>query len=90
MPFADQVPVSSSHSILAQVGCPDRWIDWSALRAVCPSQPSHHAGWPARSCSGRKRDRFLVAFTSGHHGPHHAREFVGKRDGGNLGGPARQ
>jgi hypothetical protein len=28
MPFADQVPVSSSHSIdaLAQVGCPDRWI----------------------------------------------------------------
>ena len=33
--------IRSSHSIdaLARVGCPDRWIDWSALRAVCPSQP---------------------------------------------------
>src|SRR6185437_16392380 len=29
---------------MAQMGCPDRQIDGSALRAVCPPQPSHHAG----------------------------------------------
>src|SRR5690349_11809944 len=62
----------------------------SALRAVCPFQPSHHAGSPARSRSGRKRDRFLVAFTSAHHGPHHPRELVGKRNCGHLGWPTHQ
>ena len=50
MPSADQVPVKSSHSTML-------WPMWvvliagstgSALRAVRPFQPSHHAGWPAR------------------------------------------
>src|SRR5450759_3967668 len=46
MPSADQVSVKSTHSTM-------RWHKWvvliagstgSALRAVCPFQPSHHAG----------------------------------------------
>src|SRR5450759_1743563 len=58
MPSADQVPVNSTHSTM-------RWHKWvvliagstgSALRAVCPFQPSHHAGWPTRSRLCRKRD----------------------------------
>ncbi len=92
MPSADQVPFRSTHSTM-------RWHKWvvliagstgSALRAVCPFQPSHHAGCPTRSQSRRERDRLLVALTSGHHGPGHPRDLVGKRDGGDLGRPPRQ
>ena len=61
---------------MAQAGCPDPRNRPSALRLLCPRQPSHHAGWPARSCSGRHRDRFLVSFPSGHHGPHHSRDLL--------------
>ena len=35
---------------LAQVGCPDRRIDRLRITCCSPSQPSHHAGCPARSC----------------------------------------
>src|SRR5665648_350356 len=58
MPSADQVPVNSSHSTM-------RWHKWvvliagstgSALRAVRPFQPSHHAGCPTRSRLRRKCD----------------------------------
>src|SRR5450756_644236 len=92
MPSADQVPVNSTHSMM-------RWHKWvvliagstdSALRAVCPFQPSHHAGWPTRSRLCRKRDGFLVSLAPGHHGPDHPRDLVGKRDGSDLGGPPRQ
>src|ERR1039457_691964 len=92
MPSADQVPVISTHSTM-------RWHKWvvliagstgSALRAVRPFQPSHHAGCPARSRLCRKRDGFLVSLAPGHHGPGHAGNLVGKRDGGDLGGPPRQ
>src|SRR5450759_65561 len=87
MPSADQVPVNSTHSMM-------RWHKWvvliagstgSALRAVCPFQPSHHAGWPTRSRLRRKRDGFPVALAPGHHGPGHAGNLVGERDGGDLG-----
>src|SRR5674476_859456 len=69
MPSADQVPVNSTHSMM-------RWHKWvvliagstgSALRAVCPFQPSHHAGCSTRSRLCRKRDGFLVALAPGHH-----------------------
>src|ERR1700692_3419111 len=55
MPSADQVPVNCTHSTM-------RWRKWvvliagstgSALRAVRPFQPSHHAGCPTRSLSRR-------------------------------------
>src|SRR5664279_4923371 len=84
MPSADQVPVTNTHSITM------RWHEWvvliagstgSALRAVRPSQPSHHAGCPTRSRLPRKRDGFLVALAFGHHGPGHPRHLVGKRAG---------
>src|SRR5665647_1210673 len=87
MPSADQVPVISTHSTM-------RWHKWvvliagstgSALRAVRPSQPSHHAGCPARSRLSRKRDGFLVSLAPGHHGPDHSRNFIGERDGCHLG-----
>src|ERR1019366_2722460 len=93
MPSADQVPVNKPHSITM------RWHEWvvliagstgSALRAVRPPQPSHHAGCPARSRLPRKRDGFLVALALGHYGPGHSRNLVGKRDGGNLGRLSRQ
>src|SRR5262249_24841893 len=51
MPFADQVPINSPHSTMHG----GKWFvliarsTGSALRAVCPFHPSHHAGWPARS-----------------------------------------
>jgi hypothetical protein len=34
---------------LARVGCPDRRIDRLCITCCSPSQPSHHAGYPARS-----------------------------------------
>ena len=34
---------------LARVGCPDRQIDRLCITCCSPSQPSHHAGCPARS-----------------------------------------
>lgn len=34
---------------LAHVGCPDRRIDRLCITCCSPSQPSHHAGCPARS-----------------------------------------
>src|ERR1035441_4859913 len=92
MPSADQVPVISTHSTM-------RWHKWvvliagstgSALRAVCPFQPSHHAGCPTRSRLRRKYDGLLVALASNHHGPDHSRDLVGKRDGGDLRRPPRE
>ena len=70
---------------MAQVGCPDRRIDRLCITCCSPSQPSHHAGCPARSRLRRKRDGFFVALALGHHGPGHPRNLVGKRDGGDLG-----
>src|SRR6266404_3188614 len=71
---------------------PDDWsltIPWQkppSKRSHCsPSQPSHHAGCPARSRLRRKRDGLLVTLALGHHGPGHPRNLVGKRDGGDLG-----
>src|SRR5436309_1963431 len=34
---------------MARVGCPDRRIDRLCITCCSPSQPSHHAGYPARS-----------------------------------------
>jgi hypothetical protein len=59
------------------------------ITCCSPSQPSHHAGCPARSRSRRKGDGFLVALALGHHGPSHSGDFVGERDGGDLGRPPR-
>jgi hypothetical protein len=56
----------------------------SALRAVRPSQPSHHAGCPARSRLSRKRDGLFVSLAPGHHGPDHSGDLVGERDSRNL------
>ena len=75
---------------MARVGCPDRRIDRLCITCCSPSQPSHHAGCPARSQLSRKRDRFLVSLAPGHHGPDHSRDFVGERDSRNLGRPPRQ
>ena len=74
---------------LAHVGCPDRRIDRLCITRCSPSQPSHHAGCPARSPSRRERDGFLVALTLGHHGPSHSCDLIGERDRGNLRRPAR-
>jgi hypothetical protein len=56
---------------MAQVGCPDRRIDRLCITCCSPSQPSHHAGCPARSRLPRKCDGLLVALALGHHGPDH-------------------
>jgi hypothetical protein len=37
------------NNAMAQVGCPDRRIDRLCITCCSPSQPSHHAGCPARS-----------------------------------------
>jgi hypothetical protein len=92
MPSADQVPVKNPHSddAMAQVGCPNRRIDRLCITCCSSSQPSYHAGCPARSRLPRKRDGFLVTLTSGHHGPGPPCNVVGKRDGGDLGRLSRQ
>jgi hypothetical protein len=69
---------------LAQVGCPDRRIDRLCITCCSSSQPSHHAGCPARSRLCRKRDGFLIVLALGHDRPCHPGDLVGKRDGGNL------
>ena len=74
----------------AQVGYSDRRIDRLCITCCSPSQPSHHAGFPARSRLSRKRDGFLVSLAPGHHGPDHSRDFVGKRDSRNLRRSPRQ
>ena len=75
---------------VAQVGCPDRRIDRLCITCCSPSQPSHHAGCPARSRSSRKRGWFLVAFAFGHDRPCHSGDLIGERDGGDLRRPPRQ
>jgi hypothetical protein len=75
---------------LTQVGCPDRRIDRLCITCCSSSQPSHHAGCPARSRLRRKRDGSLVAFAPGHHRPGHPGDLVGERDGGDLGVAPRQ
>jgi hypothetical protein len=42
---------------LAQVGCPDRRIGRLCITCCWPSQPSHHAGYPARSVTPRRIHR---------------------------------
>ena len=70
---------------MAQVGCPDRRIDRLCITCCSPSQPSHHAGCPARSRLPRQARGLFVTLTLGHHGPGHPRNLVGERDGGDLG-----
>src|ERR1039457_3110398 len=57
-----------------------RWHKWVVLIA----------GWPTRSRLCRKRDGFPVSLAPGHHGPGHAGDLVGKRDGSHLGRSPRQ
>ena len=75
---------------MALVGCPDRRIDRLCITCCSPSQPSHHAGCPARSHLRRKRGRLLVSLTLRHHRPDHPGNFVGERDGGDLCRPPSQ
>src|SRR5215831_20849930 len=44
-----------------QLGCPDRQIDRLCITCCSSSQPSHHAGCPARSRLYRERNWLLVA-----------------------------
>src|SRR5271170_1448549 len=44
---------------VAHVGCPDRRIDWLCITCCSPSQPSHHAGYPARSRYAASATGFL-------------------------------
>src|SRR5258706_9076286 len=73
MPSADQVPVKSTHSTmrLPEWVVPIAGSTGSALRAVRPFHPSHHAGCQTRSLSRRECDGFLVALAPGHHCPSH-------------------
>src|ERR1035437_283579 len=75
---------------MAHVGCPDRRTDRLCITCCSPSQPSHHAGCPARFRLSRKRDGFLVSLALDHHGPDHSRDLDGERDSSNLGRPPRQ
>jgi hypothetical protein len=61
----------------------------SAFRAVRPPN-LHITSDVRRDPLRRKRDRFLVTLALDHHGPGHPGDLVGKRDGGDFGGPPRQ
>ena len=92
MPSADQVPVKSPHSRM-------QWHIWvvliagstgSALRAVRPPQPSHHARVLGAISLDPQRGRIVVPRARSHHCPGHSRELVGKRDGREFGRPSGQ
>src|ERR1700755_249592 len=90
MPSADQVPVKSTHSKMP-------WPMWvvliagstgAALSAVRP--PNHYVTSDVRCdlvSSRRKSGGFIVMFVPCHHRPGHSSEFIGERNGCNLGGP---
>src|SRR6516164_2411990 len=73
-----------------QLGCPDRQIDRLCITCCSSSQPSHHAGCPARSRLYRERNWLLVALALSHHCPGHPGDLIGERDGGDLRRPPRQ
>src|SRR5258706_8055193 len=92
MPSADQVPVKTSHSTM-------RWHKWvvliagstgSALRAVRP--PNLHITPAVRRdlVYAASATGCFVTLAPGHHGPGHARNLVGQRDGGDLRRTPRQ
>ena len=91
MPSADQVPIESPHSRMHR----GEWVvliagsTGSALRAVRPPN-LHITSDVRRDPLRRKRDGFLVTLALDHHGPGHPGDLVGKRDGGDFGGPPRQ
>src|SRR5262245_28678078 len=93
MPSADQVPIKSTHSKMP-------WPMWvvliagstgAALSAVRP--PNRYVTPDVRRnlvSSRRESGRFIVTFVPCHHRPSHPSEFVGERDGSDLGGSPRQ
>src|SRR4029077_19373598 len=92
MPSTDQVPVNNTHSYML-------WPMWVVLiarstgTALCAVRPPNRYVTPGsltRSHLRRECGGFSVAFVPGHHRPCHPGEFVGERDGGNLGGSPRQ
>src|SRR6516164_6439618 len=92
MPSADQVPVKSTHSMMLWPSGLSRSPDRPALHYVLFALPTVTSTpeSPARSRLRRECGGFLVAFVPGHHRPGHPGEFIGERDGGNLGGSPRQ
>ncbi len=70
------------NAIFGAVGCPDHRIDRSALRAVRPFQPFHHAPLARSRLSSLRQsgqcNGFPVAFAFCHHRPGHARYQVKK------------
>src|SRR4029450_1676260 len=92
MPSADQVPVKTAHSKMP-------WPKWvvliagstgTALRAVRPPNRCATPGVSGAMSLRRERGGFLVAFAPRHHRPCHPGEFVGERDGCDLGRSPRQ
>jgi hypothetical protein len=77
---------------MAHVGCPDRRIDRRCIK--CCSPPNRYVT-PDIQCnlvsSRRESGGFIVTFVPGHHCPSHPGDFVGERDGSDLGGsPCQQ
>jgi hypothetical protein len=63
----------------------------TALRSVRPpTVTSHRMSGVISSRSRHESGGFIVAFVPGRHRPSHSGEFVGARDGGDLGGSPRQ
>ena len=76
---ADQVPVTNPHSRM-------QWPKWvvliagstgSALRAVRPPQPSHHAMVLGAISSDPQRGWIIISLAPSHHCPGHSGELVG-------------
>jgi hypothetical protein len=69
---------------LAQVGCPDRRNDWLCITCCSPFPTVH-----ITSDNGRRDLVYaaLVTLAFCHHGPDHPCEFVGERNGRDLGRP---
>src|SRR5215813_2578927 len=93
MPSADQVPVKSTHSKMP-------WPMWvfliagSAGAALSAVRSPNRYVTPDVRCnlvlSRRESGGFIITFVPCHHRPGHPGEFVGERDGGDLGGAPRQ
>src|SRR5262245_66658770 len=83
-------PQPAFENACGKVGCPDRQIDRLCITCCLPFPTFTSRRMAGAISLRRKRDGLLVAFALGHHGPGHPCDLVGKRNGGDLGGPTRQ
>ena len=71
---------------MTRTGSPDPRNDRICITSSCPRQ--FVVASPSSALRRQQQSRLLVPFSAHHHGPGHASDFVGERDGSDLDRPA--